>query len=290
VLTPGRHQVEFDGIAQAYEVAGQGPVCFVHSGLGDESDYLRIPLLERHMTMIYLDPVGTGESDRLPGGDYSVAEYARRFELLRDRLGITDGFLLGHAHGGFVAMQHALDYPGRVRGLIIYDGAPVRPLDLHEEFRRRAASFAERWPDRPEVAAAVRALNQRDRNVHDALSAQEYQNMVRPLYFADYRKTVSELGGPPTINVSYDPDRKPYTWDAQGRLGAIEVPVLVLVGTHDLLNPPVRARQISKEITNSRLAEFTESGHLAHWEEPEKFSDTVDGFVAEVNQTGDIGR
>ncbi|WP_433008920.1 alpha/beta fold hydrolase [Kribbella sp. CA-294648] len=31
-------------------------------------------------------------------------------------------FFLGHSHGGFVGLQFALDYPDRVRGIIVYDG------------------------------------------------------------------------------------------------------------------------------------------------------------------------
>ncbi|MGH3168682.1 MAG: alpha/beta fold hydrolase, partial [Trebonia sp.] len=123
MLTPGWHQVELDGVTQAYEVVGDGPVVFVHSGGPgiDSGEVMRMPLLERHMTIVYLDPIGTGKSGLLPGGDYSVAEYARRVELLRDHLDVANGFLLGHSHGGFVALQYALDYPGRMRGLIVYD-------------------------------------------------------------------------------------------------------------------------------------------------------------------------
>ncbi|MGH3166382.1 MAG: alpha/beta fold hydrolase [Trebonia sp.] len=288
MLTPGWHQVKLDGVNQAYEVVGEGPVVFAHSGgPGVDSDYLRMPLLERHMTMVYLDPIGTGKSGLLPGGDYSVAEYARRVELLRAHLGVMDGFLLGHSHGGFVALQYALDFPGRMRGFLVYDGAPTYSSDLVEELTREVAIFAKRWPDRPEAVAAVRALEDEGK-VHDAASATAYMKTILPLYFADYRKTVKELGKPPVVTFSvFDPDRKPYEWDVRGKLGAIGAPVLTLVGTHDFICPPVWAKQINAEIPNSRLIEFTDSGHLPHVEEPEKFLRSVHGFVSDVNEDQD---
>jgi len=83
---------------------------------------------------------------------------------------------------------------------------------------------------------------------------------ILPLYFADYRKTVDELGAPPVLEVStYDPDRKPSVWDVRGKLGAIDDPTLVLVGTYDWICPPVWARQIDAKCqtpksSNSRIA------------------------------------
>jgi len=289
VLTAGPHQVELDGITQAFEVVGQGPPCFVHSGgPGIDSNYLRMPLVEQYMTMIYLDPIGTGKSGLLPGGDYSVAEYARRLELLRDHLDITDGFVLGHSHGGMVGLQYALDHPGRLRGLIVYNGAPVGESDLIEEACRQVAAIAERWPDRAEMVAAVRefrrAVEGQD-DVHDVESYAEHMKVILPLYFADYRRTCAELGAPPVASITvYDPARKPYEWDVRSKLGAIDVPALVLVGSYDFICPPVWAQLIHAEMPGSRLIEFSDSGHFLHLEESRKFAEAVRDFSMEVRQ------
>jgi proline-specific peptidase len=285
-LTPGFHQVELDGITQAYEVVGEGPACLVHSGgPGIDSGYLRMSPLESRMTMVYLDPVGSGKSGLLPGGDYSVVEYARRLELLREHLGLTRPFLMGHSHGGFVALQHALDYPSRVRGLMVYASAPTYSSDLLDEAARQLAAFAERWPDRPEAVAAVRLYqhNREDNLVTDRNSFLEYMTTLLPAYYADFRKTTKALGTQPTLTISaYDPARRRYEWDVRGRLGTIDVPTLVLAGTYDFICPPVWSREIHAEIPDSELIEFTDSGHFPHVEEPEKFFGSVHRFVAEV--------
>jgi pimeloyl-ACP methyl ester carboxylesterase len=285
VLNPGRYDVKLDGVTQAFEISGQGPVCFVHSGgPGVDSDYLRMPEVEQYMTLVYLDPIGTGKSGLLPGGDYSVREYARRVELLRALLGVSDGFLLGHSHGGFVALQYALDYPGLMRGLIVYDSAPTG--NLYAEAVQQMDAFAERWPDRPEAIAAARIFKQKvngELPISDRESHQEYLSVLRPAYFADFRRTSWELGPPPEIKVSvFDPDRKPESWDVRGRLGGIEEPCLLIVGSYDFICPPSWSRAMHAEMPNSGLAEFTESGHFAHIEEPQQFLKSMVGFLEEL--------
>ena len=190
-----------------------------------------------------------------------------------------------------MAQQYALDYPGRLRGLIVYDSAPAfssdNSSDQVAEVRRQVAAFAERWPDRPEAVAAVRTLggsDMGDEDVHDAPSFLKYLKAILPLYFADYRKTLNELGKPPTMNISaYDPERKPYEWDARGRLGAIAEPSLLIVGTYDFICPPVWSREMHAEMPKSQLVELTASGHFSRIEQPEQFLRSILNFLAEVN-------
>jgi proline iminopeptidase len=285
-LSTGWHTIEIDGVRQAYEVAGSGPVCVVHSGgPGIHADYLRMPPLEQHLTMVYLDPIGTGRSGLLPGGDYGVPEYARRAALLLERLDVTDVIFLGHSHGGFVALQYGITYPERVRGLIVYDSAPVSYSLLADEANRQMTAFVERWPDRPEAAEAGRMWSARrsgDYVVDDRDSHRHYLDAIRPAYYADFRKTVEDLGARPTLEVTYDPARKPEQWDVRDRLGAIEVPTLVIAGEYDFVCPPVWSHELSAKIPHAKLLELKESGHFGHVEQPAEFLKGVLAFAGAV--------
>jgi pimeloyl-ACP methyl ester carboxylesterase len=285
-LTTGWHTVEIEGVRQAYEVAGSGPICVVHSGgPGIHADYLRMPPLERHLTMIYLDPIGTGRSGLLPAGDYSVPEYTRRAALLLDRLDVIDVIFLGHSHGGFVALQYGITYPERVRGLVVYDSAPVSYSLLADEANRQMTAFVERWPDRPEAAEAGRMWSARRSGeyvVNDGDSHRHYLNTIRPAYYADFRRTVEDLGGTPTLEVTYDPARKPEQWDARDRLGTIEEPTLVIAGAYDFICPPVWSHELYAKIPHARLLELKESGHFGHVEQPAEFLKGVLAFAEAV--------
>src|ERR1700710_1378137 len=120
-LRKGWHTFDVDGNKQAYEVAGTGPVCVVHSGgPGINSDYLHMPLLEKHLTMVYLDPIGTGKSSLLPDGEYFVPVYAHYLEAVLDHLRDPRPVILGHSHGGMVALELAIQKSARIGGVIAY--------------------------------------------------------------------------------------------------------------------------------------------------------------------------
>src|ERR1700712_4853088 len=126
-LQPGPHSVIVDGLVQRYHVHGNGPLMFAHSGgpgLGWE--YLRMTGVEQSFTVIYLEPIGTGESGRLADyRDYTYSRYARQVAALADHLGLARITLLGHSSGGFVAQRFALEYPERMAALILYDTSAV---------------------------------------------------------------------------------------------------------------------------------------------------------------------
>src|SRR4051812_48202714 len=66
-LSPGTHTYTLAGVVQRYHVHGSGPVCVAHSGgPGIDWEYLRTPALEEHLTMVYVEPVGTAQDSRLP--------------------------------------------------------------------------------------------------------------------------------------------------------------------------------------------------------------------------------
>lgn len=279
-LTAGPHLIEVDGVCQAYEVAGSGPICLVHSGgPGIDSDYLRMPLLERHMTMVYLDPVGTGRSDFAPGGDYSVPAYARFSEGVLRHLGVDRPFFIGHSHGGFVGLEIALRNPDLLGGLVAYSTAPLYGSVLFDEATRQMEAFAARWPDRPEAAEAARvwdaAMVSHTATITDRRSHREFLRAILPAYFADFRQTVADRGSV-TLEVTYDPARENGEWDGRGRIDGIDTPTLVVSGAYDFVCPRPWSEELVARIPAARMLPLDHSGHFGHLESEQ------DTFVREV--------
>ncbi|GGJ38693.1 alpha/beta fold hydrolase [Streptomyces brasiliensis] len=191
-LSPGTHTIAVPHgtalIDQRYHVAGSGPVCLAHSGgPGIGWEYLRMPELERSMTMVYIEPVGTGASGRLAEPrDYNLATYTQFLHAVIEHLALPDIVLLGHSHGGFVAQRYALDHPERVASLILYDTSPV----TGESFWSAAVTDLERFAqrhvaDHPEVATYVAGLTTRlDRYDDEGKTA--VLRTIAPAYFHDY--------------------------------------------------------------------------------------------------------
>ncbi|WP_055489081.1 hypothetical protein [Streptomyces sp. TP-A0356] len=104
-LAEGVHTLGVGGTVVRYHVHGTGPVCVAHlGGPGIAWEYLRAPALERFLTMVYVEPAGTGGSGRLanhPHG-YTRARYSRHLSgLFRQGVkGVVRGALPRGGTGG----------------------------------------------------------------------------------------------------------------------------------------------------------------------------------------------
>src|SRR5262249_57388035 len=78
---------------------------------------------------IVVDPRGTGGSAL--ADTYAAGEYVADLEQLRAELGVEQFDLLGHSHGGFVAMEYAATHPERVRRLVLAATGPPPPPPYH---------------------------------------------------------------------------------------------------------------------------------------------------------------
>jgi pimeloyl-ACP methyl ester carboxylesterase len=74
-------------------------------------------------------------------------------------------------------------------------------------------------------------------------------------------------------------------FDVTDRLGEIEVPVLLVSGAYDEVRPHVVAK-LHDRLRDSRWELFEQSSHLPHVEEPERFLELVEGFLAQVERAG----
>ncbi|MEU8656129.1 alpha/beta fold hydrolase [Actinoplanes philippinensis] len=266
-ITPGTHTITVGSVRQVYHVAGRGPVCIAHSGgPGIDSAYLRMPLLEQHYTMVYLEPVGTGGSGRLD--QYGLSVYVSFLAAVVDDLAMPAVYLLGHSHGGFVVQQYALDHPGRVAGLILYDTSPVTGPEFWESAMAGVTAYAAVDPRVP--AAFQSAVTATD---DEAMTAGLREAV--PVYFADFpgrrREFETFVAGIRAWIVAQDSE----PFDVRTRLGEITAPTTVIVGTHDFICGPRWAALLHQGIRGSRLAELKASGHFGHLEEPAEFAEAA---------------
>ncbi|MCX4406507.1 alpha/beta hydrolase [Streptomyces sp. NBC_01764] len=285
-LAAGTHTVEIDGVAQRYHVHGTGPVCVAHSGgPGIVWEYLRMPALERHLTIVYPEPIGSGASGRLPSHPhgYTRPRYSRFLGVLIEHLGVPEVHLLGHSHGGFVAQYHALHHPERVAGVILYDSAPLTGPAHAAEAMRLVQLFAARHaghPGLPEVLAAFQAIP----TISDDPRMTAVARGLLPSYFADYWVREEEFAPlRASVRAAYisglDENLSPDVIDDREALGSLTVPTLVVVGRHDVICGVRWAEELHRLIPGSELLILENSGHFGHLEEPEAFSPAVTRFV-----------
>ncbi|MFC6079654.1 alpha/beta fold hydrolase [Sphaerisporangium aureirubrum] len=289
-LSPGTHTVEVDGVTQRYHVHGTGPVCLAHpGGPGVHWDYLRMPEVEKHLTMVYVEPIGTGGSGRLPSHPhgYTRDRYSRNVEALIDHLAVPRVFLLGHSHGGFVAQYHALRRPGRLAGVILYDSAPVTGPEHIAEAVRGVEEFARRNAGNPGLARVLEAFG----SIGAISGDEQFTAAVRgllPAYFADYWGREREFAPMrDTVSGSHisglDEHLVPDMIDDRESLGTLTLPALVIVGRYDVICGVRWGQELHKLIPGSELLILEDSGHFGHIEEPGAFARAVAGFTASAS-------
>ena len=241
------------------------------AGLGDE------------LELVVLDPRGTGASDpaRDPG-QYAIADYASDVEELREHLELDELLLLGHSHGGVVAVEYAATHPDRVERLIL-----ASTLARHSPEQDAAMQQAvEARKDEPWHADAVDALqSELQGDFADGQELMELARRMMPLYYADYgereQRHVASLDGD---SLCVDATRlwEKELWehfDLRPLLPSLTMPTLVIAGERDFITGPVSASELAEGIPSPETVIMPGVGHMIFVEGPEQFREAVLSFL-----------
>ena len=273
-----------DGRSLSYRKLGHGPLVLCHpGGPGFSSDYFGdLAALWEQFTLILINPRGTGGSGR-PSNQraYQIDDYVADLEAVREHLGEERILLLGHSHGGVVAMAYAAAHPGRVQRLVL--ASTLARFGPEQEQAMQAGM--ERRMNQPWAADAVAALEQEQAGRFS--SDEELTEIVLrewPLYFAHYGPVeagyVDTLRSDP-INADalklFNTEIMP-TFDLRSRLPNITAPTLVITGEEDFICGPICSEEICAGIKTGRKVLVGDAGHMLFVEQAQAFHDEVADF------------
>ena len=286
------HETWYRVVGELDPGAPQTPVVICHGGPGAAHDYCEpIADLSRFgRTCVLYDQLGCGRSQLLtlaPADFWSSELFKDELVELTRHLGIAGRYaVVGQSWGGMLAMEHALDRPPGLRGLVVADSPASMPLWIEETGRLRAALPQEvqdtltlheeaGTTDGAEYRSAVGAFNARHvcRVVPnpDCVERTHAQIRANPTVY-------NTMNGPSEFHVIGSLK----TWDITDRLHEIEAPTLLVSGRHDEATPLV-VGQIHERIPGSQWVIFEESSHMPHVEEPEAFLETVEAFLRTID-------
>ena len=284
-LENGAHRIAVQGVDVAIQIHGSGPVCIAHpGGPGASGEYLRMPAFEKRFTMVYIDPLGTGGSGKLPANErYSIARDVEVVDAVRAKLAAERVCLVGHSYGGFVALTYAIGNPARVSSLFLYSTSPTTEPEFHEQVMASTKQFE----GQPWFADAMKALAVEDSAIRDEAHLNEVFQRLLPMYLADYAGRKSEFD---PIRGMMKLSLDTYSRRVQGKAGRYDVrrqlgrlgttPTLILTGEKDFICGPVPAQWLASGIAGSKVIVLPRTGHMAHVESPAAFDDAVATFAA----------
>jgi pimeloyl-ACP methyl ester carboxylesterase len=131
---PAGRFLKINGVRLHYVERGAGdPVVLLHgngSMIQDFESSGLIGLLAKDYRVIVFDRPGFGHSERPRNVVWTPGAQAELIQLALAQHGISDAIVLGHSWGASVAVALALQYPARVRALVLASGyyyPTVRP-------------------------------------------------------------------------------------------------------------------------------------------------------------------
>lgn len=287
-LQNGAFKARLNNVEISYTVSGNGPAVLVQGpGWGPDSRLYQhtLKFLEASYTLVYVDPRGTG--DAAPIAELSQLSsdlLADDLDALRQHLGLNKIVLLGHAHGGFIAMKYALKYPTRLAQLILVDCVLLPNL---EDDTRAVNENLQRHPRRKDPA--WEAALARFKNEYEARSAEALRENLQTtaILFLGYaspsqRAAFEKALGETKFSISHfnqylRSDLLHY--DLNGQETRIAVPTLLLYGVYDPYFIRASARRLHFAIRNSKLELFERGGHYPWLEEPQHFAEVVKIFL-----------
>ena len=267
------------------------PVVICHGGPGAAHDYCE-PIAELAgfgRACVLYDQVGCGKSQHLPDApaeSWTPQLFKDELVELTRHLGISDRYaVVGQSWGGMLAMEHALDHPPGLRGMVVADSPASIPLWVSEANRLR-----EELP--PDVEQTL--LRHEEAGTTDD---PEYEQAVRVFYDRHLcripwpdcvERSFAQMADDPTVYHTMNGPSEFHvigslkSWDITDRLHEITTPALLVSGRYDEATPHI-VEQIHQRIPGSEWTIFEHSSHLPHIEEPEAFLARVDSFLRSID-------
>ena len=256
-----------------YEVHGHGQQFLFFSETacsGEIWKLYQVPEFAKDHMVIVHDYRGTGRSSK-PSIDYTTRMFCDDAVALLDHLKVKDAIVLGHSMGGRVAQLLALEYPERVKKLILastgasFPGGAGLPLQMCKEMIEWGYEKYERdhtilvgWTDD--------YVKQHPENIEAYLKVRMHNLCPVEFYLRHLIARQSH--------------------DTSLRLKEIKQPTLILVGNGDRnmtseMNHRMSSEVLVKGIANSKLVLLPNERHSYFFSNPDVAHRAIREFIAE---------
>ncbi len=220
--------------------------------------------------IITVDLPGHGLTGPSTRDDYSIGAYLNFVDEVAQKLNLEQFVLGGSSMGGNIGWRYALQYPEKVRGLILVDSggypvkdsdgpiifsllqyAPLRLLFQNIHLQRLVEQGVRNAYNNSPVV--TQKLIQR----YEDLNLREGQRRATALRFAEY-----------AAHPRSPPPR-----------GSLNLPTLILWGKEDKLISPTYAKKFHRDLPNSSLVIYDNVGHMPQEEIPGRSARDVRTFL-----------
>lgn len=274
-LNQGIHYFKKDDVTIAYEINGQGPILFIHTGGPgiDPRSYKGIEKFFEHFTTVVVHPRGAGLSSSPQDGYYALDAYTKDLEDLRKYLGIKKMSFLGHSHGGMVGMMYAIDYAETIENLFLCNVTANDQKYENDVTKGIVSKEKEEWYNEAiKYAYLLEDLN------YDQKLLNEAWNGMLPFYFGKWTSKEEEYR---SKSVIYEFRKDPLiyfnkyvykNYDIVRSLNKIKANTVVIAGEKDIITNVEAAKEIVDNVEKSKLYILKDVGHMSIIESPSELT------------------
>jgi 3-oxoadipate enol-lactonase len=260
-----------DGTRLHFQVAGRpsGEPVLMIQGLGTDKTGWTIQRLAfaPHHRVVAFDNRGVGRSDK-PFGRYTLDEMADDAIAVLDAAGIESAHVMGASMGGAIAQLIALRHPQRVRSMILVCTA----CQNHPWRRELLNEWAAIANERGTAEMAKRAA-------HWVMAGRSIRRFWPAVgWFGPLAVSLPAHAFTSQVRAILDAPE-----ELADRLGTLDVPTLVVVGSQDILTPRGDSEELAERIPGAELVVISGAAHGLMIEHATTFNRVVLDFLSRVS-------
>ncbi|MGZ8545432.1 MAG: proline iminopeptidase-family hydrolase [Flavisolibacter sp.] len=218
---------------------------------------------------------------------WTIERFVDEVEQVRKSLGLDSSnfILLGHSWGGILAMEYALKYQQRLKGLVISNMMASAP-DYGKYSEKLAAGM------NPAALEEIRLLESRK-----DFANPRYMELLVPHFYNKHVMRLKQwpepvnrmfkhlnpaiytlMQGPSEFGIS----GRLALWDRKADLPKLTLPVLTIGGAHDTMDPE-HMKWMSTQVGNGQYLHCAEGSHMAMWDDQQTYMNGLIKWIREVD-------
>jgi len=247
------------------------PVVFLHGFMGNcESWYEIVDGLKRSIYCVTIDLPGHGKNLPKDRSAYEIPNCAEIIVRLVENVGFKEFSLVGYSLGGRQSLFLALNFPKRVKKLVLESSSPGLEAEKERAERKKSdeklaqeletdslENFIHKWYNQPLFESL-----KKDQTQFETLISKRKQNDPKGL-----AASLRSMGTGTQESL----------W---GKLKNLKPPTLLIVGEYDRKFQEI-AHKMSAETEKISITCVTGAGHNVHYEKPEKYVELLKNFLNE---------
>lgn len=250
-------EITINGIKTSIKETGSGPDMILIHGIFASKELMN-PLYNHFKTthhVISYDVRGHGKTDKPK--NFSLDTYSDDLKALIEKLNLVKPVVIGLSMGSYIALKTAERYPDLLSKIVLLGTRGEGEISLVDTSKNPNIDLKEMG----------KAIHQRT-----------YAPTTTPEQIAEFYK-----GNRSGVTLSDDERKEIYAslahYDMISDADKVKIPVMIIVGEYDGINPPEESVKVHEALATSELEIIPGAGHIAYLEKESEVTEIIDRFI-----------